>query len=363
MQVLSKINKQSSFFASLISVIMGLLVGGVMMILAGYNPIQAYIALFQSAFLQPFDIGETIRSITPLILTGLAVGLAFRTGLFNIGVEGQFIIGQLAAVIVAIKLDLPPVLHAIVAVIAGALGGALWAFLPGYLKAKRGVHEVITTIMMNFIALYLSNLAVTEWLTEGADKTKNVPESASLHWSFLSQMFDGSSVHFGIFIAIVAAIFMYYLLWKTTTGYQLRAVGFNPHASEYAGMNVSRNIVLSMMISGIFAGLAGASELLGTSGYQSIQASYTGIGFDGIAVSLLGGNTPFGIVLSASLFGILTYGGSNMEFVAGVPREVIRVVFAAIIFFVAANIVRWASQRRKKKKVKESNEKAVKSGD
>ncbi|SFS60017.1 ABC transporter permease [Marininema halotolerans] len=356
MQVLSKINKQSSIFTSLVSVFLGLLVGGVMMILAGYNPIQAYIALFQSAFLQPFDIGETIRTITPLILTGLAVGLAFRTGLFNIGVEGQFIIGQLAAVIVALKLDLPPVIHAIVAVIAGALGGALWAFLPGYLKAKRGVHEVITTIMLNFIALYLSNLTVREWLTDGADKTKEIPESASLHWNMLSQLFDSSRVHFGIFIAIVAAFFMYYLLWKTTTGYQLRAVGYNPHASEYAGMNVSRNIVLSMMISGVFAGLAGASELLGTAGYQAIQASYTGIGFDGIAVSLLGGNSPLGIVLSASLFGILTYGGSNMEYVAAVPREVIRVVFAAIIFFVAANIVRWVAQRRKKKVIDKGGE-------
>lgn len=350
--MLSKLNKQSTFIASLISVLLGMLVGAFMMAVAGYNPIQAYGALFSSAFLQPYDIGETIRTVTPLILTGLAVGLAFRTGLFNIGVEGQFIVGQLAAVIVGLKFSLPPVLHVIVAVAAGTLAGALWAFLPGFLKAKRGVHEVITTIMLNFIALYLSNTLVRTWLTSGADSTDKIPETASLRWDFLSSLFDNSRIHLGIFIAILAAGVMYYLLWKTTLGFELRSVGHNPEASEYAGMNVGRKMVTSMMISGSFAGLAGACELLGTSGYQAIQGAYTGIGFDGIAVALLGANNPVGIILSAVLFGILTYGGSNMQFVAGVPFEVVRVVFAAILLFTAANVSRWLLQKFKKKEVK-----------
>ncbi|MDR6224241.1 ABC transporter permease [Desmospora profundinema] len=348
MQVLSKINKQSTLLSSVISVLLGMLVGAVLMIAAGYNPILAYGALFKSAFLQPYDMGETIRTITPLILTGLAVGLAFRTGLFNIGVEGQFIIGQLTAVIVALKLDLPPVLHVTAAVLAGALGGALWAALPGLLKATRGVHEVITTIMMNFIALYLANVTVRTWLTSGADSTSRIPESASLRWDFLSSMFEGSRIHLGILLALLAAFFMYFLLWRTTLGFELRSVGLNPHASEYAGMSVKRNIVLSMMISGSFAGIAGASEVLGTAGYLSIQGAFTGIGFDGIAVALLGANAPLGILLGATLFGVLTYGGSNMQFAAGVPFEVVRVVFAAIILFVAANISGWIMQKFKK---------------
>ncbi len=337
-QILLRLNNKSTFIASFISILLGLLVGAVMMIVAGYDPILAYRALFASALLQPYDLGESIRTITPLILTGLAVALAFRTGLFNIGVEGQFIVGQLAAVIVGLKLGLPPVLHAVVAVITGGLAGALWAAVPGLLKATRGVHEVIISIMMNFIALNLSNVMIRNWLTEGSDSTPKIPESASLRVDVLSQLFGGSRIHLGIFLALLAALFMYYLLWRTKLGYELRAVGHNPHASEYAGMSVKRNIIMSMMISGTFAGFAGASELLGTSGYHSIQAAFTGIGFDGIAVALLGANTPLGVILASILFGVLTYGGGNMQFEAGVPFEVIRVVFAAVILFVAANI-------------------------
>lgn len=346
-------HKQFPVLTSLVSVVLGMLVGAVMMLIAGYDPIRAYTALLSSAFLMPYDIGETIRTITPLILTGLAVGLAFRTGLFNIGVEGQFLIGQLAATMVALKLDLPPVIHTLVAVAAGALGGALWAFLPGLLKATRGVHEVIVTIMMNFIALYLSNVLVRTWLSTGADSTEKIPQSASLRWDFLSSLFGGARIHMGIFIALAAALFMYYLLWRTTYGFELRAVGLNSQASEYAGMSVKRSLILSMMISGTFAGLAGASELLGTSGYLAIQGEFTGIGFDGIAVALLGANTPLGILLAASLFGILTYGGSNMQFVEGVPFDVIRVVFAAVILFVAANTVRWVMSKFRRRAVEE----------
>jgi general nucleoside transport system permease protein len=265
-------------------------------------------------------------------------------------VEGQFIVGQLVAIIIGLKWNLPPVLHVIVAVLAGGLAGALWASIPGFLKATRGVHEVIISIMMNYIALNLSNVLIRVWLTEGADSTPKIPPSASLRLDWLSQLFGGARIHMGIFIALLATFVMYFLLWRTRLGYELRAVGYNPFAAEYAGMSVKRNIVLSMMISGLFAGLAGAAEALGTNGYLAIQSAFTGIGFDGIAVSLLGANTPVGVLLAATLFGVLTYGGGNMQFEAGVPFEVIRVVFAAIILFVAANVsgkfVEWL--RRKK---------------
>jgi simple sugar transport system permease protein len=322
-----------------------------MMLVAGYNPIQAYNALFVSALFQPYDFGETIRTVTPLLLSGLAVALAFRTGLFNIGVEGQFIVGQLAAVIVALHLPLPPVLHMLVAMLAGAVAGAIWAAVPGWLKATRGVNEVIVTIMMNFIALYLSNVLIRVWLTNGADSTERIPESASLRLSFLSEMFDGARIHLGIVFAILSAILMYILVWRTRLGFELRAVGHSPLAAEYAGMSVKKSIILSMMISGSFAGLAGAGEALGTSGYIAIQPAFTGIALDGIAVALLGANSPIGVTLAALLFGVLTYGGGNMQFEAGVPFEVIRVVFAAIILFVAANvsgrIMEWFKRKKR----------------
>ncbi|RAL26487.1 branched-chain amino acid ABC transporter permease [Thermoflavimicrobium daqui] len=316
-----------------------MIIGSIAMQVAGYNPFAAYQALFVGSLFQAFDLGETIRTTTPLILTGLAVAIAFRTGLFNIGVEGQMIVAQLASLLVGIKLNLPPVLHMIVAVLVGGIAGAIWGFIPGFLKAVRGVNEVIICIMMNFIALYLSNVLVRNWLSEqGTDSTPKIPESASLRVDFLSEMFDSSRVHLGIIIALIMAFVMYILLWKTKRGYELRAVGYNPSAAEYAGINVKRNIILSMVISGFFAGLAGAGELLGTQGYMAIQSAFTGIGFDGIAVALLGANTPIGVILAALLFGVLTYGSQNMEHVAQVPPELIRVVVAAIIFFVAANI-------------------------
>ncbi|MCS1351247.1 ABC transporter permease [Mechercharimyces sp. CAU 1602] len=338
MQALLKMNRQSPLLLSLISVVLGLVVGAIFMLIAGYNPITAYGALFASAFLDPFDIGETLRQTAPLLLTGLAVALAFRTGLFNIGVEGQVIVGSLAAVIVGTKMSLPYGLHAFVAVLAGALAGALWAYIPGLLKAKRGVHEVITTIMMNFIALSLANVLIREWLAGGSDKTERISENASIRVDWLSSLFANSRINLSVFIALLIALFMYFLLWRTTYGYEMRSVGLNKYAAQYAGINVNRNIVMSMMISGSFAGIAGASEVLGTFEYLAIQESFTGLGFDGIAVALLGANTVIGTIFSAFLFGALTYGGGAMQFEAGVPFEVVRVVFAAIILFVAANI-------------------------
>lgn len=348
--MIGKLNRNSTFLTSIISIVLGMLVGAIAMLFSGYDPILAYSALFSSAFGSPYDMGETLRTITPLIFAGLAVALAFRTGMFNIGVEGQLIVGSLAATIVGLNFDLPPVLHAFVALVVGALAGALWAFIPGFLKATRGVHEVIVCIMMNWIALYLSNYMVRTVLSDNRDATEKISPSASIRLDFLSGMFEDSRVHLGLILAILTAIFVYVLLFKTKLGYELRAVGFNPHASEYAGMSVKRNIILSMMISGGIAGLAGAAELLGTHEYLSINASLPGTGFDGIAVALLGANTPFGVVLSSVLFGVLSYGGGNMQYEAGVPFEVIRIVFAAIILFVAANIVKQVGSKTGRKK-------------
>jgi ABC-type uncharacterized transport system permease subunit len=336
----------------LFAILMGLLIGAIIMLFGGYNPFLAYAALLDKAFGNVYNIGETIRQITPLIFTGLAVAFAFRTGLFNIGAEGQFIVGSLAATYVGIHWDLPWLIHGLVAVFIGGLAGALWGSIAGYLKAKRGVHEVITTIMLNWIALYLANYIVKEYLRdEGQQRSEIIAETASLSFPWLAQVFDNARIHLGIVIGLVMAYLFYTVLWKTKQGFELRAVGLNPHASEYAGMNVKTNIIKAMAVSGFLAGLGGAGEILGVFHYQAINAAFPGYGFQGIAVALIGGNTALGTILGAALMGILTFGATGMKFGAGVPVELINIVIALVIFFVASSaIVQWFLRRNKKKK-------------
>lgn len=336
----SKWNKRA-IADPLLAILLGMIVGAILMLIVGYNPWVAYSSMVSGVFGTLYDLGETLRAITPLIFTGLAVAFAFRTGLFNIGVEGQFIVGQLAATVVGLTLHLPWPMHVLVALILGGIAGGLWAAIPGLLKAKLKVHEVITTIMMNYIALSFSNFIIRAYLTENTDSTEKIQQTASLQLGWLTAMFDDARINAGLFIGLLMLYVMYILLWKTTFGYELRAVGFNPSASEYAGISVSKNIVLSMIISGLFAGLGGASQLLGVDQYMAISSSFTGIGFDGIAVALIGANAPLGILFGASLFGMLTYGSGNMQLL-GIPQEIIRVVIALMIFFLAASgLIRW----------------------
>jgi ABC-type uncharacterized transport system permease subunit len=343
----------TNILVPLISVFLGLLVGAIIMLVSGYNPTNGYMALFNGIFGERYSIGETVRQIIPYILAGLAVAFAFRTGLFNIGVEGQLIVGWLAAVWVGISFELPKVIHLPLAVLAAALAGALWAFIPGFLKAAFRVHEVIVTIMMNYIALHATNYLIYNVLTDNQDKTPKVADSATLRSPFFESITDYSRLHWGIIIALLGALVMWFILEKTTIGYELRSVGFNHHASQYAGMNVNKNIILSMVISGAFAGLAGAMEGLGTFEYAAIKGGFTGVGFDGIAVALLGGNTAVGIILAAALFGGLKIGALNMPFEAEVPNELVDIVIALIIFFVASNyMIRWFLDRAGKKGAK-----------
>ena len=334
-----------------VSVILGLLVGAVVMIVSGYDPIKGYIALWNGIFGDAYTIGETIRQITPYILAGLAVAFAFRTGLFNIGVEGQLIVGWFAAAYVGITFDeLPKMIHLPLAILAAALAGALWGFIPGLLKAKFKVHEVIVTIMMNYIALHTSN-ALIRAVSDGGDNTGSINPTASLRSEFFENLTDFSRLHYGIFIALAMVLVMWLILEKTTRGFELKAVGLNQHASEYAGMNVNKNIILAMVISGAFAGLAGAMEALGTFGYASAKGGFTGIGFDGIAVALLGANTPLGVIFGATLFGSLKYGATNMPNEANIPEEIVSIIIAIIIFFVASGyVIRLLLERFSKKK-------------
>ncbi|MEC0229125.1 ABC transporter permease [Paenibacillus alba] len=357
MNKVARILTSESAVNPIVAIILGLLFGALVMLVGGYNPIAAYAALFSRIFGNSYDIGESIRAITPLILTGLSVAFAFRTGLFNIGAEGQFIMGMTGATFIGVKIHgLPWIVHAPLAVIVGALVGGLWGAIAGYLKAKRGVNEVITTIMLNWIALFFSNYIVNQFLLEPKQqRSYMIQDSASLSITWLSDLMNHARIHWGTVIALLAAVVFYIILWKTKQGYELRAVGHNLDAAKYAGMNVNRNIIKAMFISGIFAGLGGVFEVLGVFHYQVVAAGSPGYGFDGIAVSLLGANNPIGIVLGAALFGGLSYGSAGMSFGADVPPEIIRIVIGSVIFFVATQgIVKWVlipfySKRKKER--------------
>ena len=343
-------NRVMKILVPVIAIILGLLVGAIVMLMSEHDPIQGYIALWHGIFGSSYSIGETIRQISPYILAGLAVAFAFRTGIFNIGVEGQLIVGWFAAAYVGMAFELPAIIHLPLALLAAAVAGALWGLVPGILKATLRVHEVIVTIMMNYIALHVVN-ALIKSISGGSFKLERINQTASLRSEFLSNLTDFSTLHYGIIVALLMVVVMWLILEKTKTGYELKAVGFNEQASRYAGMNTNKNIVLSMVISGGFAGLGGAMEALGTFGNISSMGGFTGIGFDGIAVALLGANTPLGVIFGATLFGSLKYGSNNMPNAAGIPVEIVSIVIALIIFFVASGyIIRVVLNRMSKKK-------------
>lgn len=328
--------KNHKFVVPIISVLFGFLAGAIVMIITGINPIDGYKALIKGVLGNPRKFGEWVVSSTPLILTGLAVAFGFRTGLFNIGAEGQLIVGSFAAVAVGVLLELPKIIHLPLALVAAAIGGALWAFIPGILKAKFRVHEVVVTIMLNYGAMHIVNYAIKALPESSKTKTTKIFPSADLSSEFLSNLTDHSRLHLGIVVAVLAAILFWYVIEKTTFGYELRSVGFNPDASQYAGMKVDRNIVLSMMISGAFAGLAGAMISIGTFDYARVIGSFEGYGFDGIAVALLGNNGGFGILISGFLFGALK-AGSNAMALASVPKDIADIIMAFIVLFAAMN--------------------------
>lgn len=283
--------------------------------------------------LRPF--GETLLSSTPLIFTGLSVALAFRAGLFNIGGEGQLQMGALAAVLVGFTpLGLPWFLHLPLALLAGALGGALWGFIPGILKARTGAHEVITTIMLNFVAFRLIDYALKTPLyqrPERSDPVSKIVEPTAL----LSPLLEGLRAHWGIALALVAAVVVSWLLFRSTKGFEFRAVGLNPQAARYAGMNIGRTIVLTMVSAGALAGLAGAAVVLGTT--RTLTPGLAGgAGFDGIAIALLGRARPGGVVAAALLIGALRAGSTPMQAATGVPIHLVAVIQALVIMFVAA---------------------------
>ena len=331
------------------AIIMALLVGAIFILVIGKNPITAYAALIQGAFGDVFSIGETLENTTPLILTGLAVAFAFRAKLFNIGGEGQFLIGALAATWVGTNLSFPSFIHLPLTLLAGIIAGGLWGGIAGFLKATRGVHEVISTIMLNFIAIFFISYMVTGPMKEPS--ALDIPQTARVaETAQLAKILPPSRLSAGIIIALVAAAFIWWLLWKTTVGYEVRAVGLNFFAAEFGGIKPNYNMFLAMLISGGLAGLGGAIIISGL--FLRYQHGFEpGYGFTAIAVSLVGGNNPPGVVLAALLFATLSQGALGMQNVAGVPQDIVLIIQALVIFFVAApQIVRalpqWLEKRR-----------------
>ncbi|MBC7265205.1 MAG: ABC transporter permease [Chloroflexi bacterium] len=307
-----------------------------------YQAIQIYRSTGDNApFLRAiWPITESLVASTPYIFGGLAVALGFRCGLFNIGAEGQIGIGALAAAWVGYSITgLPQFIHLPLAILAGALGGAFWAAIPGYLKAKTGAHEVVNTIMMNWISFRLS-----DWLLNGPMKapgyrpiTPNIEPTATLPRFFPSPI----RFHAGFFLALAIAGLVYWFLFKTTLGFEIRTVGANPRAARYAGMSITRNIILAMVFSGALAGLAGASQVLGVDHWVG-QGFSAGYGFDSIALALLGKSHPGGVVLASLLFGTLRSGATRMQSLAGIPIDIISIIQGLVIMFVAAPAtIRW----------------------
>lgn len=295
---------------------------------------------------KPDAISESLVWATPYILGGLAVSLAFKAGLFNIGAEGQIAVGALTAVFVGYAVVLPWPLHLLAAVAAGVLGGAAWGFIPGALKARTGAHEVITTIMLNYVAIQ-----VTSWLLSGPMKdpsplvvvaqTPKVPESA-----WLPVLVEPYRLHAGFLLALLAAVAVWLLLTRTTVGFAIATVGANPNAARYAGISVAQTMVLTMSLAGGLAGLAGTGEVLGLNRYHTPGFS-VGYGFDAIAVALLGRSHPLGLIPAALLFGALRSGATRMQFLSQIPIDVISIIQALILIFVAApEIVRWLYRLR-----------------
>ena len=319
---------------------------------------DAYVALFEGAVGSPARIAQAIGTLrstgeprellealrpfaeslvisTPYIFAGLAVALGFRGGLFNIGAEGQLFVGGLASVYVGYSISgLPWYIHLPLALLAGIVAGAIWGAIPGFLKARTGAHEVINTIMMNYVAFRL-----TDYLLQGGPMTRPdglpiTPEIAPS--AYLPALFPRPMrLHAGFFLALAVAALVYWFLWKTTHGFEIRMVGANPSAARYAGVRITRTTVLTMALSGALAGLAGANQVLGLD-HKLVRAFSTGYGFDSIALALLGNSHPAGVVLSSLLFGFLRGGAARMQSVAGVPVELIRIVQGMVIIFVAA---------------------------
>ncbi len=359
----------SKFLSSVIAIVLAFTIASIILLVAGLYPFDFFGALIKGAV--GYDIsygtsnlyflGEMIVYAVPVILTGLSVGFAFRTGLFNIGAEGQFIVGSFTATIIGLNFNLPPVIFPIVIILLSGLAGALWGAIPGILKATKNVHEVVVCIMLNYVALYGTNMLLRNVDGLVNESTPYLPKNALLASDFLKDLTNNSRLNWGFIVAIIATIIYHIIINKTTLGYKLRVIGFNRGAAEYAGINVKKGMVQSMAISGFFSGMAGAILILGTFGNKTISASFENYGFDGLSVALIGGSAAIGIFLAGILLGILNVSKPLMN-IASIPSEIVTLSSGIIIYFISLTLVtddklyrlkKKREMKRESKKVKE----------
>ncbi len=382
---MGKISRNYSFgrlldiLVPFIAVAAALAVGAIILLLQDTNPLTAYGAMLSGAFTNKNGLADTMVKMIPLLLVALGVAIAFRGGVINIGAEGQLIVGAVLTTYVGLQLGdkLPGVVVIIIGLLAGTLMGGFWAAIPGYLKARLGVNEILSTIMMNQIAIQIAFYLLRGPMIDPAELEAgtNIPHSARLPQStdlprftdmakwigldksaddlgltgFAAELYglfvEPTRLHFGLIIAIIMAVLVYIFLWRTTIGYRIRAVGLNQNASRYAGINVRRYIVLSMTLGGMFAGLAGAIEILGLHHRMfEPQAVSAGYGFSGIVVALFGSLHPLGIIPSALLFGGLLVGGDKMQRAIQVPQVLITVILGMVVLFVVSADI-WVRRR------------------
>ncbi len=354
-KAMERVNKilRKQITATFIAILLGFVVAAVILAGTGYNPFETFSVLFKGIFSKPKYIANVLIKAMPIIITGVSVSFAFKTGLFNIGAEGQFIMGTVVATVVGILTDLPPIIEYPLILISGMVAGALYGAFVGFLKAKFGIHEVITGIMLNWIAFYFCNFIIstkafhqdnstsTKLISEnGFDfiyrwKKSDAGKEVILKNDVLKEMIGKTDLNLGIVFAVIIAIIITIVLTKTCKGYELRAVGLNAHAAEFAGINIRKNMIQSMLIAGALCGLAGALMITGVSHKISTLGTFENFGFNGLAVALIAGTSPIGCIFAGLLFAGLLYGGGSVQSIVGAPSEIINIMIGTIVFLIA----------------------------
>lgn len=355
LKITKRKEKRASFFGvytSVIAAVMALVVSGLVMLFLGVNPIYAYWHLFYGAFGNVSNLADTLVKTTPILIAGIGLSISFRSNLTSIGAEGQMIMGGIFATVTGLTLaGASPFLAVPVSILAGFVGGGLYGAIPGFLKARFGTSEIINTIMLNYIAINLLSYLLDNPLREAGSF---YPQSAALPKGFwLPILMPGSRLHLGFLIGVALIGAYYFLMFRMPLGYRIRAVGFNKKAAEYAGIKVSRNIVIAMVLSGGLAGIAGATEVFGI--HHRLFNDFTaGYGFDAMAVALLGQLHPIGVFISALFFGALRVGSNAMQRAIQIPIAIVYVIQGLAILFILTDkllqhyMIRISKKRRKK---------------
>lgn len=354
MQKSTKIAKKPIVY-TLIAIGLGFFVSGIILAIMGYNPVSAMGALFKGIFSRPKYIFKVIEKSTPIIMTGVSIAFAFKCGLFNIGAEGQYLVGSIAATVVGILCNFSPFIQIPLVLVSGMLAGAVFGAVTGFLKAKYGIHEVLLGIMLNWIAFYLCNFVVScnMFHKPNSSKTFSISETGftTLFYKFkkskegieflrqnkfLSDILLKTDLNIGFIVAILTALAISFILYKTTLGYSVRAVGLNRYAAEFCGIGVKRHVAVTMSISGAICGLAAALVITGVSPHGlNLLHMFENVGFNGLSVALIAGSSPVGCIFSGLFLGGLVYGGNTVQSDLGIPSEIINITIGAILFFVA----------------------------